>query len=143
MHFKIPLVIYPTNLCTKHLKLDSLDRRLGAPVVLVQMLYRALQTKPLLEPFPVTLCKLLFFFCTSERQMCSHLLYLHKHFDLDKEFVFEINILIVPTCLTLIYPGNQIRCAPTVVLLRSAASGHWVFLIRLELFGSEHPLKCL
>lgn len=121
VHFTIPLVIYPTNLlCKKHPKLDSLDRRLSAPAVLIQMLYRVLQAKPLVEPFAVILCKLLFFFCTSERRMCSHLLYLCKHFDLDKEFIFEINILIVPTCLTLIYLGNQIRCAPTVVLLRSS-----------------------
>lgn len=121
VHFKIPLVIYPTNLlCTKHPKLDSLDKRFSAPAVLIQMLYRALQAKSLLEPFAVILCKLLFFFCTSERQMCSHLLHLRKHLDLDKEFIFEINILIVHICLTLIYLGNQIRYGPTVVLLSSS-----------------------
>lgn len=119
VQFKIPLVIYPNNLlCMKHLKLDSLDRRLSAPVVLIQMLYRALQAKPLLETFAVILCKLLFF-VAHQGGGYLHLLYLHKHIDLD-EFIFEINALIVPTCLTLIYLRNQIRCAPAVVLLHSS-----------------------
>lgn len=50
-HFQIPVVISIFFFCAKHPNLGSLQRKHRSPVLLIEVLHRALQAKPSLKPF--------------------------------------------------------------------------------------------